>query len=336
MNFSRYLSKYFITQCYEFHNKNDQKFVQTVYRLLLNEFQYRPSLSSNMFLSPGYAERKLIMLCDIIHLCKKKHNELYKQAKELTPKVMSAETSARLYTKKDPKTEVIVIENPVEQISNKSPTKRSPTIVSDQRTKISERRSPDQFNNIEDKEADIPINRVNQVNNGSHFDMAAFLHSKMDILSKQILATVDERLNQFESKIDKRIQKLENSMTFVETKVKFLEETNHHRATETTTDKHSPATSIPVEPLRRTQHVDTSLNLNAEKKFAWSDANPTDSAVKGLSPITAESMNNSNIFSSYKVPDISDTRSFISALSARNQHTKSFLEEMKNKRLQLD
>lgn len=52
---------------------------EEVYKILRNEFNYRPSLNLTQFFNPGFAERKLILVCDLIKLCKRKHNEISKQ-----------------------------------------------------------------------------------------------------------------------------------------------------------------------------------------------------------------------------------------------------------------
>eukprot|EP00947_MAST-08B_sp_MAST-8B-sp1_P001957 g1957.t1 len=63
---------------YELYSSTDKRFVTDVIRLLQNEFSYRPSLSASQFLSSGYAERKIIFICDVVKLCRRKHQELRK------------------------------------------------------------------------------------------------------------------------------------------------------------------------------------------------------------------------------------------------------------------
>ena len=83
LQFSKPLAKYFIQKGYIFHNISDTKFIETIYRLLLNEFGYNPSLSVVYFLSNGFSERKLLFLSDVIQNCKRKHNSLVKDKKKL-------------------------------------------------------------------------------------------------------------------------------------------------------------------------------------------------------------------------------------------------------------
>ncbi len=55
-----------------------------------NEFNYRPALNLSQFFTVGFAERKLILVCDLIKLCKRKHNELSKQRAEAKKKPVYA------------------------------------------------------------------------------------------------------------------------------------------------------------------------------------------------------------------------------------------------------
>ena len=48
--------------------------------MMRNEFDYKPVLSVQQFLTMGFVERKMILVCDLIALCKNKHYELYRAA----------------------------------------------------------------------------------------------------------------------------------------------------------------------------------------------------------------------------------------------------------------
>ena len=63
-------------------SKSDARFVEGVFRLIRSEFHYRPSLSVEQFLSTGFAERKMLVLVDIIKLCKKAHNDLVREQQQ--------------------------------------------------------------------------------------------------------------------------------------------------------------------------------------------------------------------------------------------------------------
>ncbi|KAJ3287894.1 Centrosomal protein of 44 kDa, partial [Blyttiomyces sp. JEL0837] len=50
--------------------------MESVYKLLRDEFNYRPSISRDQFFSAGFAERKLIFVCDLIRLCRQMKDDL--------------------------------------------------------------------------------------------------------------------------------------------------------------------------------------------------------------------------------------------------------------------
>jgi hypothetical protein len=93
------------------YGKNDLAFTDALYKLVRNVFQFIPAvpmhtcmsslpsvdlsltavplcvqLSQNQFLAPGFAERKIHFLCNIIKMCMAKHNEFRKQFGSLKPK----------------------------------------------------------------------------------------------------------------------------------------------------------------------------------------------------------------------------------------------------------
>lgn len=82
---------------YELYGKSDLRFIEGLfpavvglrcslklssgtYKVCRDVFSYRPSLSRDQFFSPGFAERKILFVCDLITECKKKHNELQQKA----------------------------------------------------------------------------------------------------------------------------------------------------------------------------------------------------------------------------------------------------------------
>ena len=78
LEFSTHLALMVTRKGYELYSSTDKRFVTDVILLLQNEFSYRPSLSASQFLSSGYAERKIIFICDVVKLCRRKHQELRK------------------------------------------------------------------------------------------------------------------------------------------------------------------------------------------------------------------------------------------------------------------
>jgi len=78
--FSSLLARWINQKGYQLALKADLPFVESVFQLMRREFVYRPVLTPAQFLQPtGFAEQKLILVGDLIRLCKKKHNELYRE-----------------------------------------------------------------------------------------------------------------------------------------------------------------------------------------------------------------------------------------------------------------
>jgi hypothetical protein len=48
--------------------KKDVSFISTLYRLLLEIFSYKPSITQNQFFSNGFVEQKIILCCNVIEL----------------------------------------------------------------------------------------------------------------------------------------------------------------------------------------------------------------------------------------------------------------------------
>eukprot|EP00466_Bigelowiella_natans_P017365 jgi/Bigna1/83566/fgenesh1_pg.110_\ len=73
------VARYFAERGHVLSSSNDQRFIEGVYRIMRSEFSYRPRLSLKQFLSDGFAEQKIIFLCDIM-------SHFINKEKELTPK----------------------------------------------------------------------------------------------------------------------------------------------------------------------------------------------------------------------------------------------------------
>ncbi|MGH0164934.1 UNVERIFIED_CONTAM: hypothetical protein FKN15_048257 [Acipenser sinensis] len=76
ISYSSYLAEHLVGCRVELAGKNDLRFIETVYKVLRDEFHYKPVLSKQQILQCGYAERKINILCDIIGFVTKKHKEL--------------------------------------------------------------------------------------------------------------------------------------------------------------------------------------------------------------------------------------------------------------------
>lgn len=76
LDYSISLAQYFASKEYELYGKTDLRFMEAVYKVLRNEFGYKPQLTREQFLTIGFAERKIILLCDMLKLLREKHDEL--------------------------------------------------------------------------------------------------------------------------------------------------------------------------------------------------------------------------------------------------------------------
>lgn len=76
LNYSKLVAEYIYNLNFDMYTKNDYSFVELTYKLLRQKFQYRPILTIGQFLSPGFAERKILFCLDLIRVVKDKHLEL--------------------------------------------------------------------------------------------------------------------------------------------------------------------------------------------------------------------------------------------------------------------
>ncbi|XP_049899902.1 centrosomal protein of 44 kDa [Epinephelus moara] len=62
----------------ELTGKTDLRFIDTLYKVLRDIFDYKPILTKQQFLQWGFSQRKISVICDIINLVLQKHNQLKK------------------------------------------------------------------------------------------------------------------------------------------------------------------------------------------------------------------------------------------------------------------
>ncbi|XP_064191170.1 centrosomal protein of 44 kDa isoform X1 [Anguilla rostrata] len=81
LSHSSYLAEELIGFGVELAGKNDHRFLEAVYKVLRDVFNYKPLLTKEQFLQFGFAERKIGILCDIIGFVTERHRELSKNGK---------------------------------------------------------------------------------------------------------------------------------------------------------------------------------------------------------------------------------------------------------------
>ncbi|XP_070271580.1 centrosomal protein of 44 kDa isoform X2 [Myotis yumanensis] len=75
-SYSPYVAELLMESNVELIAKNDLRFIDTVYKLLRDQFNYKPILTKKQFLQCGFAEWKIQIICDILNCVMKKHKEL--------------------------------------------------------------------------------------------------------------------------------------------------------------------------------------------------------------------------------------------------------------------
>ncbi|XP_054239182.1 centrosomal protein of 44 kDa [Indicator indicator] len=75
-SFSTHVAELLVKCDVELTAKTDLRFIEAIYKLLRDQFQYKPILTKQQFLQFGFAERKMQIVCDIINCVVKKHKEL--------------------------------------------------------------------------------------------------------------------------------------------------------------------------------------------------------------------------------------------------------------------
>lgn len=69
MEYSPLLTQYLASKKYEFYAKTDQRFIELVYKLCRDEFGYKPVITKEQFFQMGFAERKMILVMQMIQFC---------------------------------------------------------------------------------------------------------------------------------------------------------------------------------------------------------------------------------------------------------------------------
>lgn len=81
LDYSISLAQYFANKEYDLYGKTDLRFMEAVYKVLRDDFGYKPQITKEQFLTIGFAERKILSLCEILKLLRGKHDELNPKTK---------------------------------------------------------------------------------------------------------------------------------------------------------------------------------------------------------------------------------------------------------------
>lgn len=91
----------------------DYRFIESVYKICISLFKYKPTINIEQFFSAGFADQKVIMVCEIIDHVKKmlKHQTKTKPSQPSNPESSFSKRSAslkprKLDLKEEPKTQI--------------------------------------------------------------------------------------------------------------------------------------------------------------------------------------------------------------------------------------
>ncbi|KAG2386995.1 hypothetical protein C9374_002030 [Naegleria lovaniensis] len=203
LQFSKPLAKYFIQKGYIFHDLSDSKFIETVYRLLLNEFSYTPGLSVIYFLSNGFSERKIIFMCDVIQNCKRKHNDLVKAKRK------SLYEKTKVKKDKTPKTENVT-DLPSQQ------TVHVPDIAREPKHTVLIRKEVTPEPHV--------IRQEIHAEESSCSDISEDTISKIYEAIQQMGARLSESVAKLDDKVDKNLSSLRDRVFLIERRVQTIED----------------------------------------------------------------------------------------------------------------
>ncbi|KAL9646167.1 hypothetical protein ABK040_008044 [Willaertia magna] len=196
MEYNEAIAKYLVHKGYDIYGKKEVKFYQIIYSILINEFDYRPNIPIDNIVKDGYAERKILLLCDIIRLVKQKVDELNPKPKKVKNKLN--DTNYRR------------IKSPI--INNLEDTEEQELVeeYKEYRNECEE----DESNNYQ-KES------INTITPDSH--LTTLLHSKFNLLSERLLETVNTLFSNMDTKVEGKLNSITSRITILEGKVSFLE-----------------------------------------------------------------------------------------------------------------
>ncbi|KAJ3384055.1 Centrosomal protein of 44 kDa [Entophlyctis sp. JEL0112] len=80
------IPQYFASRNHVLYAKRDGRFIDSVYKLLRDEFNYKPVLSRDQFFSNGFAERKMQFVIDVVRMVRNLRVDLGRRAKKATKK----------------------------------------------------------------------------------------------------------------------------------------------------------------------------------------------------------------------------------------------------------
>ena len=75
-DYSIHISKFVLSENYDLYSKTYLKFIQGVFKFMLDVLNIKVTLTPSQFLSNNFAEVKLILTWKLIHMLKKKNEKI--------------------------------------------------------------------------------------------------------------------------------------------------------------------------------------------------------------------------------------------------------------------
>eukprot|EP00079_Xenopus_tropicalis_P036217 XP_017949988.1 PREDICTED: centrosomal protein of 44 kDa isoform X2 [Xenopus tropicalis] len=102
--YSTSIAEILISLGIELATKSDLRFIEAVYKVLRDVFNYKPILTKQQFLQSSFSERKIQIICDIVDCVVKKHKEITGQNKiknQPVKKIVSAKDQCEVFYPED-------------------------------------------------------------------------------------------------------------------------------------------------------------------------------------------------------------------------------------------
>ncbi|XP_053559812.1 centrosomal protein of 44 kDa isoform X1 [Bombina bombina] len=102
--YSTNVTEILVSMDIELTGKSDLRFIDAVYKILRDLFNYKPLLTKQQFLQCGFSERKIQIVCDIVDCVVKKHREFNNTSKiksQPSKKVKSVQDKVEVFYPED-------------------------------------------------------------------------------------------------------------------------------------------------------------------------------------------------------------------------------------------
>ncbi|KAL0248940.1 hypothetical protein GEMRC1_004174 [Eukaryota sp. GEM-RC1] len=209
--FSRPLLQEFLSKGYVLSPSSDSAFVQTIYKILRQEYNFNPVLSPSQFLTKGFAEKRLQLLLEIIRLLKSHHQQLHTSRSGVV-----IQNHARV-AENPPKPQPRAVPSPVPKLESLNIRESNSVSDSSQFSSTSAFTSlpPSIINKSSTSYQGQPL-----PSRDSHYQSS---ESKVEP-GQNSMKAIARTLDSMNSRISSSLSLIERRLSALETRVKFIEE----------------------------------------------------------------------------------------------------------------